>query len=60
MQPDANTPLILTLNLEMVNTVIGALSVQPYEKVAGIIAAIQQQAISQLQPAPKVEAEAAE
>ena len=55
MQPDGNTPLKFTLSLDMTNVVMGALSAQPYEKVAGIIAAIQQQAAPQLQPAPKAD-----
>lgn len=52
---DGNTPLQLTLSLDMTKVVLGALSAQPYEKVAGIIASIQHQVAPQLQPAPKAD-----
>lgn len=48
MQLDGKTPLNLTLTLDMVNIVLAALSTQSYERVAGIIAAIQQQAAPQI------------
>ena len=63
MNPDGNTPIILNLTLDTTNVVLGALSAQPYERVAGLIAAIQQQAAMQLQakqsPAEPVDVPAA-
>ena len=50
MQINPQTPITLTLNVETANTILGVLSAQPYDKVAGIIATIQQQAAPQLQP----------
>lgn len=50
MQINPQTPITLTLNVEATNTILGALSAQPYDKVAGLIAAIQQQAAPQIQP----------
>ena len=62
MPIDKNTPLNLTVSLEMADIILASLSAQPYEKVAGIIAAIQQQAAPQIQalqtPAPEASAEA--
>jgi hypothetical protein len=55
MQINPQTPVTLSLNVEATNLILGALSAQPYDKVAGLIAAIQQQAASQLQPAPQAE-----
>ena len=55
MKLDGNTPLQFTLSLDMTNVVLSALSAQPYDKVAGLIAAIQQQAAPQLQPAPQAD-----
>ena len=52
---DGNTPLQFTLSLDMTKVVLGALGAQPYEKVSGIIASIQQQASAQLQPASKAD-----
>jgi hypothetical protein len=56
MPIDKNTPLNLTVSLEMADIILAALSAQPYERVAGIIASIQQQAAPQIQaiqnPAP--------
>lgn len=51
MQLNPQTPITLTLNVEATNIVLSALSSQPYEKVAGLIAAIQQQAVPQVQSA---------
>ncbi len=51
MQINPQTPIALNLNVEAVNLILGALSAQPYDKVAGLIGAIQQQAAPQLQPA---------
>jgi hypothetical protein len=51
MQINPQTPIVLNLNVEATNVILGALSTQPYDKVAGLIAAIQQQAGPQLQPA---------
>lgn len=51
MQLNPQTPITLTLNVEATNIVLSALSAQPYEKVAGLIAAIQQQAAPQVQSA---------
>lgn len=51
MQLNPQTPITLTLNVETTNIVLGALSTQPYEKVAGLISAIQQQAAPQLKSA---------
>jgi hypothetical protein len=53
MQIDGNTTISLRLSLDKVNTVLGALSSQPYQQVAGLITDIQQQATAQLQ-APAV------
>lgn len=50
MQINPQTPITLTLNVEATNIILGALSAQPYDKVAGLIAAIQQQATPQIQP----------
>lgn len=52
MQLNPQTPITLTLNVETTNIILVALSAQPYEKVAGLIGAIQQQAAPQLQAAP--------
>jgi hypothetical protein len=51
MQLDGNTPITLTLNVDATNVILGSLSAQPYDKVANLIAAIQQQAAGQLQAA---------
>ena len=50
MQINPQTPIVLNLNVEATNVILGALSAQPYDKVAGLIAAIQQQAATQIQP----------
>lgn len=50
MQINPQTPIVLNLNVEATNIILGALSAQPYDKVAGLIGAIQQQAAPQLQP----------
>lgn len=49
MQINPQTPITLNLNVEAANVILGALSAQPYDKVAGLIAAIQQQAAPQIQ-----------
>lgn len=56
MQVDGNKNLVINVSLDMTNMILKALSAQPYEHVAGIIASIQQQASTQLQPAQKVAA----
>ena len=48
MQIDRNKTLVINVTLDMTNTILKALSAQPYEQVAGIITSIQQQASSQL------------
>lgn len=53
MQIDPNKNLVISVSIDMTNAILKALSAQPYEQVAGIIATIQQQASSQLQPAQK-------
>jgi hypothetical protein len=63
MHIDGNTSIHLTVNLDSANVILASLSAQPYEKVAGIIASIQQQAAPQVQaaqaPAPQEAAPAA-
>lgn len=51
MQLDDNMPIQLNLNVGLTNVILGSLSAQPYDKVAGIIANIQQQAAMQIQAA---------
>lgn len=51
MQLDGNIPITLNLNVDTTNAVLHSLSQQPYERVAGIIAMIQQQAGPQIQAA---------
>jgi len=51
MQLDPSTPINLNINVEVTNAILHALSQQPYERVAGIIAMIQQQAAPQIQAA---------
>ena len=51
MQLDGNTPLNLQLTVDTTNVVLAALSTQPYERVAGVIATIQQQARTQIEAA---------
>jgi hypothetical protein len=48
MPLDGNTPIVLNLTFETTNVVLGALSALPYERVAGLIASIQQQASPQV------------
>lgn len=60
MQLDGNKNLVINVTLDMTNVILKALSAQPYEQVAGIIASIQQQASIQLQPAKEPVAVAAE
>jgi hypothetical protein len=50
MQINPQTPIVLNLNVEATNVILSALSAQPYDKVANLIAAIQQQAAPQIQP----------
>ena len=57
MQLDGNKNLVINVSLDMTNTILKALSAQPYEQVAGIIASIQQQASIQLQPSAPEAAE---
>lgn len=49
MPIDEKTPLTLNLTIADINVVLGSLSAQPYDKVAGLIASVQQQAAAQLQ-----------
>lgn len=49
MKIDGNTPVSLNLPLESVHTILTALGTQPYDKVAGMVANIQQQTATQLQ-----------
>lgn len=58
MKIDGNTPIALTLSLDQVNAVLASLGNQPYDKVAGIIMAIQRQATAQI-GAMQAEADAA-
>jgi hypothetical protein len=62
MPIDGNTPINLTVSLDSANVILASLSAQ-YEKVAGIIGSIQQQAAPQVQaaqaPAPEEAAPAA-
>ena len=51
MQIDGNTPITLTINLEMAQTVLTALGSQPYDRVANLVNIIQQQATSQIEAA---------
>lgn len=51
MPIDGNTPITLTLNLEMAQTIMTALGSQPYDKVANLVNIIQQQASQQIQAA---------
>jgi hypothetical protein len=48
MPLDGNTPIVLNLTFETTNVVLGALSALPYERVAGLISSIQQQASPQV------------
>ena len=48
MKIDGNTPVSITLNLDMLNTVITSLGTQPYDRVAPVINTLQQQATQQL------------
>jgi hypothetical protein len=51
MPIDGNTPINLTVSLDAANTILASLGAQPYDKVAGIISLIQQQATPQVQAA---------
>ncbi len=51
MQIDGNTPLSLQMTVDTANVVLAALSTQPYERVASVIANIQQQARTQIEAA---------
>lgn len=53
MQINGNTPITLTLSVDAVNGILGALSTQPYERVVGTINTIQQQANQQVQALQK-------
>jgi hypothetical protein len=52
MTIDPKTPITLQIDVTTTNVILGALSTLPYERVAGIIAAIQQQAAPQINSAP--------
>jgi hypothetical protein len=52
MNLDPKTPITLQIDVTTTNVILGALSTLPYERVAGIIAAIQQQAAPQISSAP--------
>ena len=49
MKIDGNTPVSLNLPLEFVHTILTVLGTQPYDKVASMVASIQQQTSVQLQ-----------
>lgn len=51
MQLDGNMPLNLQMTVDTANVVLAALSTQPYERVANVIANIQQQARTQIEAA---------
>ncbi|TXH09426.1 MAG: hypothetical protein E6R03_16775 [Hyphomicrobiaceae bacterium] len=51
MDLDQNMPINLSLPLGQVNIVLAALSTQPYDRVAGLIAEIQRQAAPQVMAA---------
>jgi len=57
---NGNTLINLTVSVDMTNVILGALSTQPYDRVAGIIGHIQQQAQSQLAQAAQSAPVAAE
>ena len=48
MKIDGNTPITLNLTLDTLNVALGALSSQPYDRVAGLIQSLQQQAGAQI------------
>lgn len=48
MQLDGNQPIALSLTLDKINVILGALSKMPFESVAGLITEIQQQAHGQI------------
>lgn len=57
MKIDGNTPVNVLLNLEQVNTIVTSLGVQPYDRVASVINAIQvqvSQQVNAMQTANKV------
>lgn len=51
MKISGNTPISLNLNLESVHAILTALGSQPYDKVAGTVAMIQQQSADQIRAA---------
>lgn len=51
MKIDGNTPISLNLNLESVHAILTALGSQPYDKVAGTVAMIQEQSAEQIRAA---------
>lgn len=48
MKIDGNTPVNVTLNLEQLNVVLTSMGTQPYDRVAPIVASIQQQVTTQI------------
>jgi hypothetical protein len=48
MKIDGNTTVNVTLNLDMLNTVITSLGTQPYDRVAAVISTLQKQATQQV------------
>jgi hypothetical protein len=50
MKLDGNTQIQISISVDMANVVLAALGSQPYERVAAIIASIQNQAAKQLIP----------
>lgn len=48
MQIDGKTTISLSVTLDSTNVILAALSAQPYERVAGLITTIQQQAAAQI------------
>jgi hypothetical protein len=59
MALDGNAIISLVLNLDKTNVILGALSTQPYDKVALLITEIQQQATNQLRASTLVETDKA-
>jgi hypothetical protein len=48
MQIDGSMPVTITLTVDQANVVLSGLGAQPYDRVAALILAIQQQAGSQI------------
>lgn len=57
MKIDGNTPISLTVNLEMVQVILGSLGTQPYDRVANLVTILQQQTATQIQNLQKAQDE---